>query len=215
MRAPIPDIRERLARVAEPRRPIAATRLEAGEAFLVVTLAPPGLARLGLRAQAAWWETRVHESAYGGLGSQPRYAVLDGDQAAALLRHEALLRRLEAGRFEADTAREIVQGVRPLLDRAVDAFRERRIDEALRWVGEAIGTASRLDAAHAFLRLYVQAYLLRGILLDHLDAQRAIDAYRALIALVARQSICDESVLHAVSEARGAVEQLTPIPVRP
>ncbi len=126
MRYPVPNIRQKLLALREPRRLLESTLVvaDAGH-FVVLTLAPLKTARLIGQGPQAFWETRVHVTdpeIRAGLATAPRYAVLDTSQGEALERHERLAARLEAGSFDAETSREILAPIRPLLDRAAEAF---------------------------------------------------------------------------------------------
>ncbi len=216
MRYPVPNIRQKLQGLREPRRLLESTFVvaEAGH-FVVLTLAPLKTARLMGRGPRACWETRVHTSdpeIRVGVATAPRYAVLSAGEGEALSRHEALVARLEAGSFETETSREILAPIRPLLDRAAEAFRMGNHGETVSVLEEAIRIAGRIDVALSFLHLYLEAYLMRALALECTDPDAAKTAYRDFIQLYAGLPSRHSDVLRGVALAREAIERLTSTP---
>lgn len=216
MRYPIPNICLLVRAIRESRTPAVATFVvvDTGR-FTVLTLAPLKRARLMGKGREALWESRVHAAEspdHPGLGAMARYAVLDSDQKEALARHESLVSRLEAGSFEAETAREVLASIRPLLDRGAETFKQGDLRGAMAALEEAIGVASRMDATFAFLHLYQEAYLMRALTLEQMDPEAAKGAYREFISLYAGHPSHHPDTLRGAARAREAVERLTPIP---
>lgn len=216
MRTPVPDIHGKLRKLLEPRSPLACTLVstETGH-FVVLTLAPLTTARLMRRGRQTLWETRVHATDPAvrvGLASPPRYAVLSLSAAEASGRHEALVTRLETGSFEAETSREVLAPIRPFMAQGAAAFEASDHRGAVAAFDEAIRLAGQVDLVHSFLRLYQEAFLMRGLALERLDPDAAKGAYRDFIALYAALPSPHRDVLRAVAWAREAVERLTPLP---
>lgn len=213
MRQPVPDLERKLQGLREPRKPLASTLVvtETG-CFVILTLAPLRAARLMGQGTRALWETRVHETdaeVRAGLASTPRYATLSATEAEALARHEALVARLEAGTFETETGQEVLAPIRPLMQRAAEAFRAGDPKGTIAALDEVIRVAGRLDSVHAFLHLYQEAFLMRALALEGNDPAAAKAAYREFIRLYAGLPSPDPEVLRAVARAREAVERLT------
>lgn len=216
MRYPVPNIRLKLQGIREPRKSLASTLVgtDVGH-FVVLTLAPLKAARLMGQGPHALWETRVHESdpeVRVGLASAPRYEALSGTETEALVRHEALVARIEAGTFETETAREVLAPIRPLMDRGAEAFKAGDHRGGVAAFEEAIRIARRMDAVHSFLHLYQEAFLMRALTLECFDPDAAKAAYRELIQLYAHLPSHHPDVLRGVAKAREGVERLTPTP---
>lgn len=216
MRYPVPNIRLLVRAIRESRTPAAATFVvaDAGQ-FTVLTLAPLKRSRLLGKGREALWETRVHAAEspdHPGLGAMARYAVLDSDQKEALARHDSLVSRLEAGSFDAETAREVLASIHPLLDRGAEAFKKGDLRGTMAALEEAIGVPSRMDATFAFLHLYQEAYLMRALMLEQIDPEAAKQAYREFVSLYAGHPSHHPDTLRGVARARKAVERLTPGP---
>jgi hypothetical protein len=187
----------------------------AGGQFLVLTLAPLTTARLMGQGPHAFWETRVYAfdlKTRLGLGSRPRYAAQSEREDAALARHTSLVERLESGTFEAETARDVLEALHPIIQRAAERFRAGNHREARAALEETLRVAGRLDAVQHFLHLYQEVFLMRALVLEGDDPQAAKAAYREFIALYAGLPSPDAEVLRAVARAREAVERLTPLP---
>ena len=215
MRYPVPTIRDQLRRLLEHREPLAATRMVTDpDQYVVLTLAPPHAARVFGRGRPAIWETRVYiaQAPSFGIGAEPHYVALDGRRDDALARHETLLRRLESASFAQATSRELLQAIRPFLERAGQAYAGRDTRTTLAALEEALGVAGRLDAIRRFLHCYVEVFLMRGLTLEHADQEGAKAAYRELIALHADHPLHHPETLRCVAWARAAVERLTPVP---
>ncbi len=216
MRYPVPNINLKLRAIREPRSPLAATLVEAeDERCLVLTLAPLKTARMMGKGPRSAWETRLYAfdaQVSVGLAGLPRYAVLSASHEEALSRHEALLARLEAGSFEAETSREVLAPIRPLIDRAAELFRVRTYPEAVAVLEEAIRVAGLMDLVHSFLHLYQEAYLMRALALECVDPVAAKAAYRDFIHLYAGLPSPHPDTLRGVARARETVERLTPTP---
>lgn len=216
MRQPVPNIHLKLRLIGEPRSPLASTLVVAGEVqFVVLTLAPLRIGRLLGKGPRTLWETRVYTFDPGssvGLGSAPRYAVLGGTQGEALDRHETLVRRLEAGTFETETAREVLGPIRPLMRQAAEAFRAGDPRAAVMALDEAIRIAGRTDRLHTFLHLYQEAFLMRALALECTDSVAAKAAYRDFIHLCAGLPSPHPDTFRGMARAREAIERLTPTP---
>lgn len=216
MRQSVPDLQRKLQGLRESRKPIASTLVVTGAGhFVVLTLAPLRAARIMGQGPRALWETRVHETdaeVRAGLASTARYAAFSATEAEALTRHEALVARLEAGTFESETAREVLAPIRPLMQRAADAFKAGDPQGTMAALDEVIRVAGRLDTAYAFLHLYQEAFLMRALVLEGSDPAAAKAAYREFIRLYAGLPSPDPEVLRAVARAREAIERLTPRP---
>ena len=218
MRYPVPTILDQLRKQLEPREPLAATRVVTDpDQYGVLTLAPRHAARPFGKRGSATWETRVYlaQAPSFGIGAQPDYVVLDPTREEALARHENLLRRLESASFAQATSREILQAIRPSMERAEKALRDGETHTAVRALDEALRVAGRLDAVRRFLHCYVDVFLVRGLTLEHTDRDAATAAYRELIALHAEHPHHHPETLHGVAQAREAVERLTPVPLGP
>ena len=216
MRHPVPNIHLKLRALREPRSPLASTSVvnEAGQ-FVVLTLAPLKTARLMGQGPRALWETRVYAfdpQGSVGLGTTPRYAVLNASQAEALDRQEALVARLEAGSFERETAREVLAPVRPLMHQAAKAFGAGDPRRAVAALDETIRIAGRMDVLHTFLHLYQEAYLMRALALECTGPDAAKAAYRDFIHLCSGLPAPHPDTLRGVARAREAIERLTPTP---
>jgi len=216
MHYPAPNIEQRLRGLLEPRAPLAATVVaaEAGH-FVVLTLIPLVASRLWTRGRGGPWETRVYRSELPprtGLQSKTQYAAFDESREAARSRHDTLIARLEIGRFEADTGREILALIHPHLDQAVGAFGAGDCTGAVAALDAAIRTAGRVDATYAFLHLYQEAFLLRGIALESIGLDRAKAAYRQFIDICAGLDARNAETIRAIAWARQAAERLTPTP---
>jgi hypothetical protein len=216
VRAPIPNIRIQLRALLETRSPLAATLVAGREGYYIVfTLAPRAAARLLKRRVEGLWETRVHPTEpppRAGLGLRPRYAVLSGSVREAEAHHEALVGRVEAGTFEAETAREVLRATHPLIEGAAGAFERGDESTAMAALNDLLQAVDRVDPLHAFLHLYQEAYLMRGIILERTDPTAAKAAYREFIALRAEVPLPHPDTLRAAAWAREAVERLTPTP---
>ena len=214
--SPVPDIHLKLRGIREPRKPLASTLLvTASGQFVVLTLAPLKTARLMGQGPRALWETRVYAfdlKTSVGLGSAPRYAACSEREDEALARHETLVARLEAGTFETDTARDVLEPIYPLVERAMERFQVGDPREARATLEEALRVAERVDAVHHFLHLYQEVFLMRALVLECDDPEAAKAAYRKFIALYAGLPSPHPEVLRAVARAREAIERLTPIP---
>ena len=215
-RSPVSDIHPKLRGIREPRKPLASTLVvTAGGQFVVLTLAPLKTARLMGHGSRALWETRVYAfdlKTGVGLGSAPRYAAFSEREDNALVRHEALVTRLESGTFERDTARDVLDPIHPLVERAMERSQVGDSQEASAALEEALRVARRVDAVHHFLHLYQEVFLMRGLVLEGDDPEAAKAAYREFIALYAGLPSPHPEVLRAVARAREAIERLTPIP---
>jgi hypothetical protein len=213
VRFPMPAIRDQLRKQLESREALAATRVVTeSDQFVVVTLVPRPAARLFGNGRAAVWETRVYVAPSFGIGTQPHYVVLDADREAALVRHETLLGRLERAAFLQETSREILQTIRPAIERAAQALRNSDARMALAVLEEALRVAGRLDAVRRFLHLYAEVFLMRALTMEKSDTVAAQAAYRELIALHAEYPLHHPDTQRAVAQAREAVERLTPVP---
>ena len=216
--SPVPDIHLKLRGIHEPRKPLASTLVvTAGGQFLVLTLAPLRTARLMGQGPRALSETRVY--AYDlntrlGLGSRPRYAVYSEREDDALARHASFVARLEGETFEAETARDVLEALSPIRQRATERFRAGNHREALASLEEALRVAGRMDAVHHFLHLYQEVFLMRALVLEGDDPEAAKAAYREFIALYAGLPSPHPEVQRAVARAREAVERLTPVPAQ-
>lgn len=217
MRYPAPSVREQLRKLLEARAPLAATRVATDEGqYVVLTLAPRAASRLRDRSGSALWETRLYtvQPPGFGIGTQPHYAVLDADRAAALARHEILLRRLECGSFPHESSREILQAVRPSVAHATHALRAGDHRAAVAALEAALRVASRLDLIRRFLHIYAEIFLMRALVFEKMGAGTAVAAYQELIALHAEHPLHHPDTLRAVSKAREGVERLNPVPTR-
>ena len=216
MRYPASNVQHQLRGLLEPRTPLAASVVStAGAHYVVLTLAPLAAARLFRHGTRGLWETRVYVSEPPPkvrLAARAHYAVLDANQTEALLRHERLMDRLEAGSFEAETGREIVSAIGSSVDRAAAAFRADDFPGSVTALDETIAIAGRLDATQSFLRLYQEAFLMRGLALERIDAAKGKQAYRDFIDRCALLAPCHPETLRAVAWAREAIERLVPIP---
>ncbi len=214
----VPDIHLKLRGIREPRKPLASTLLvTASGQFVVLTLSPLRTARLMGQGAHAHWETRVYAfdlESRVGFGSAPRYAVLSQNEAEALDRHDALVTCLEAGTFEADTARDVLGPIYPLVERAMDRFQVGDLREARAALEEALRVAGRMDAVHHFLHLYQEVFLMRALTLEGDGAEAAKAAYREFISLYAGLPSPHPEVLRAVARAREAIDRLTPMPTQ-
>ncbi len=215
-RSPVSDIHPKLRGIHEPRKSLASTLLvTASGQFVVLTLAPLKTARLLGQGARALWETRVYAfdlETRVGLGSAPRYAAFKEREDAALMHHEMLVTRLEAGTFEIDTARDVLGPIYPLVERVMERFQVGDPREASAALEEALRVARRVDAVHHFLHLYQEVFLMRALVLECGDPEAAKSAYREFIALYAGLPSPQPEVLCAVSKAREAIERLTPVP---
>src|SRR5574341_969689 len=216
-RSPVPDIHLKLRGIHEPRKPLASTLVvTAGGQFLVLTLAPLRTKRLMGQGPRALSETRVYAFDLNtrlGLGSRPRYAVYSEREDDALARHASLVARLEGGTFEAETARDVLEPICPLVQRATERFQAGDLEAARAALEEALRVAGRMDAVH-LLHLYQEVFLMRGLTLEGDDPEATKAAYREFIALYAGLPSPHPEVKHAVARAREAVERLTPVPSR-
>lgn len=215
-RSPLPDIDLKLRGIREPRKPLASTWVvTAAGQFVVLTLVPLKMARLMGQGPRALWETRVYAfdlKTSVGLGSAPRYAACSERDDDALARHETLVERLEAGTFETDTARDVLERIYPIVERAMDRFQGGNPRESRAVLEEALRVAERVDAVYHFLHLYQEVFLMRGLVLEGYDPEAAKAAYREFIALYAGLPSPNPEVLRAVARAREAIERLTPVP---
>ena len=216
MRYPAANIQRQLQGILEPRPAVAAIAVSTDtEHYVVLTLAPLRAVRLFRRASKPLWETRVYVAEpppKARLQAKAHYAVFDVNRVEALRRSERLVGWLEAGVFEAGVSREILGAIGPSIDRAADAFRAGEVSVAIAALDEAIGIASRLDATQSFLRLYQEAFLMRGLALERIDPARGKQAYRDFIDRCAGLAPYHPETLRAVAWAREAVERLVPIP---
>jgi hypothetical protein len=185
--------------------------------YVVLTLVPRRAARLFGKNGVTTWETRVYlaQAPSFGIGAQPHYVVLDPSRDDALTRHENLLRRLESASFAQATSREILQAIRPSIERAGRAFAGGDTEMTAVALEEALRVTGRLDAVRRFLHCYVDVFLMRGLALEHTDREVAKAAYRELIALYAEHPFRHPETLRGVAWAREAVERLTPVPLGP
>ena len=217
-RSPVPDIHLKLRGIHEPRKPLASTLVvTAGGQSLVLTLAPLRTARLMGQGPRALSETRVYAFDLNtrlGLGSRPRYAVFSDREDDALARHASLVVRLEGGTFEAETARDVLEPICPLVQRATERFQVGDLEAARAALEEALRVAGRMDAVHHFLHLYQEVFLMRGLAVEGDDPEAAKAAYREFIALYAGLPSPHPEVQRAVARAREAIERLTPVPSR-
>jgi hypothetical protein len=69
-----------------------------------------------------------------------------------------------------------------------------------------------MDPVHHFLHLYAEAFLMRALALEGIDADAAKAAYREFIRLYAALPSPHPDTLRGVARAREAVERLTPTP---
>ena len=216
MRYPASNVQHQLQGLLELRTPLAATVVStAGAHYVVLTLVPLKAARLFRHGTRALWETRVYVSEPPPkvrLGASAHYAVFDANRTEALLRHGRLVDRLEAGSFEAETGREIVGAIGSSVDRVAEAFRAGDFSGSVTALDETIGVAARLDATQSFLRLYQEAFLMRGLALEWIDVAKGKQAYRDFIDRCARLAPYHPDTLRAVAWARETVERLAPIP---
>jgi len=114
--------------------------------------------------------------------------------------------------FEAGVSREILGAIGPSVDRASHGFRAGDFSGAIAALDEATGIAGRLDATQSFLRLYQEAFLMRGLALERIDPAKGKQAYRDFIERCAGLAPYHPDTLRAVAWAREAVERLVPIP---
>ena len=160
MRYPVPAIRDQPRRLLELREPLAATRLvtEPGQ-YVVLTLAPRHATRLFGKRGSAIWETRVYlaQAPSFGIGAQPDYVVLDPTWEEALAWYENLLWRLESASFAQATSREILQAIRPSIERAGRAFAGGDTETTVAALEEAVRVTGRLDAARRSLATWTSS----------------------------------------------------------
>jgi hypothetical protein len=216
VRYPAANLQRQLQGLLEPRPAVVATAVSTEtEHYVVLTLAPPRAARLVRRRSRALWETRVYVTEpppKARLQARAHYAVFDANRAKALHRYERLVSCLEARSFEAVISQEILGTIGPSVDRAADAFRGGNFSSAVAALDEAIDIAGRLDATQSFLRLYQEAFLMRGLALERIDPAMGKQAYRDFIERCAGLAPYHPDTLRAVAWAREAVERLVPIP---